>query len=1098
MNGLIHASLKNPIAVTVMVLSLVVLGGLAAYSIPVDILPVFKSPAVQALVFYSGMPAASIEKNITARLERGVGQASGGRRLESRSIVGISIVRDYFRSNVDRSGAMTEVNSLAGWEYPTMPPGTLPPVVLPYDPTSVTPVCLVALDSATQGEATLFDVGRYEVRPQIMSQPGAIAPLVYGGKVRAVMMYLDRVKLQARHLSPMDVMNAVDEYNVFLPTGSAKFGTTDYAIDSNSMFDVVGRMADIPLRNEHGNAAFLRDVATPKDANFIQTNVVRVNGKRQVYVPVFRQLGSSTLDVVQTLRGAIDKIQARLTRPGIDLKLVLDQSVYVRHSITSLVQEGVLGAVLCSLVILLFLGEWRMTVIAVLTIPIAVLAALIGLYASGNTINVMTLAGLSLAIGPMVDSAIICLENTHRHLGLGASPEDAAFRGASEVAMPELVASLCTLLVLAPLALMPGLGEFLYRPMAAGVAFAMISAYFLSRTFVPSRSARWLKAHGEHRHDSGKTDADGEHHDFAEIADDRRAARRGLLRRAFARWEALIEVAIRWYVRQLNRAMNYRLLVVLIAVGLLVGALGGLGTRLRREFFPEVDSGAFEMYARAASGTRIEETEKRIARVEDFVRKTIGEDMQIIISELGVVADLSAAYTPNAGPMDAVVRVQLKHEREHSAQEYVEQLRTGLARDPKFSDLEFAFDAGGMIRSAMNEGKSSPINVRLSAKNLPQARSIAELIKREIRLIDGVVDARIIQRLDYPEYIIDVDRAKVADLKLNQTEVMKNVVAALNSSIQFHKKNFWIDPVSKNQYFVGVQYFEEDIDSVETLLDVPITGFGQDQPIPLRNIATLRRSTVPTEITHNNLQSTIDLTMGVSKRDLGHVADDVARVVARFGVAQLDGSWIPYDPDDHSPNRKLIKGATIELSGEYSRMQETFRSLGFGLILATLLIYFLMAALFKSYVTPLVILFAVPLGLVGVVTMLYLTNTAINVQSLLGVIFMVGIVVSNTVLLVDFAQNLRVQERLTADEAIRKAASIRARPVLMTALAAFFALVPMALALERGSEANAPLGRAVIGGILAGLITTLLVVPCLYSLAVRDVAPEVATPTGSA
>src|SRR5580704_4417988 len=513
MDGLIRASLRNPIAVTVLVLALVVLGGLSAYSIPVDILPVFRSPAVQTLVFYSGMPAASIEKNITARLERGVGQASGGRRLESRSIVGISIVRDYFRSNVDRSGALTEVNSLAGWEYPTMPPGTLPPVVLPYDPTSATPVCLVALDSSTQNEATLFDVGRYEVRPQIMSQPGAIAPLVYGGKVRAIMMYLDRVKLQARHLSPLDVMKAVDDYNVFLPAGSAKFGTTDYAIDSNSMFDQVGLMEDIPLRNEHGNAAFLRDVATPKDANFIQTNVVRVNGKRQVYVPVFRQLGASTLEVVDTLKESIETVKARLTRPGIDLKVVLDQSVYVRHSIESLVEEGVLGAILCSLVILLFLGEWRMTVIAVLTIPIAVLASLIGLYASGNTINVMTLAGLSLAIGPMVDSAIICLENTHRHLGLGATPEEAAFRGASEVAMPELVASLCTLLVLAPLALMPGLGEFLYRPMAAAVAFAMISAYVLSRSFVPARSARWLKPHGSHEqpHEIGHIEVRDDH-----------------------------------------------------------------------------------------------------------------------------------------------------------------------------------------------------------------------------------------------------------------------------------------------------------------------------------------------------------------------------------------------------------------------------------------------------------------------------------------------------------------------------------------------------------------------------------------------------------
>ncbi len=1068
MNGLIRASLKNPIAVTVLALAVVVLGTLAATAIPIDILPVFRNPAVQALAFYSGMPAASIEKDITARLERGVVQASGGRRIESRSIVGASIVRNYFHSGVDRSGALTEVSSLAGWEYPTMPPGTLPPVILPYDPTSTTPVCLLALDSSTQGEATLFDVGRYEVRPQIMSQPGAMAPLVYGGKIRAVMIYLDRVRLQARGLSPQDVMRAVDDYNVFLPTGSAKFGDTDYAIDSNSMFDVVGDMGWIPLRNEHGNAAYLSDVATPKDASFIQTNVVRVNGRRQVYIPVFRQLGASTLQVVSTLRAALETMKARLTRDGVDLKLVMDQSVYVRRSIESLIEEGLLGAVLCSLVILIFLGEWRMTVIAVLTIPIAVMAAVAGLHATGNTINVMTLAGLSLAIGPLVDSAIICLENIHRHLGLGASPADAAFRGASEVAMPELVASLCTLLVLAPLALLPGLGEFLYRPMAAAVAFAMAAAYLLSRSLVPSRAALWLRPHS-HRND-----------------DHRSRGGLALFSNAFLLWQRLIDAAIAWYTRQLDRALKRRLLIVATAVLALCAVIGLLGTRLRREFFPEVDSGAFEIYVRAASGTRIEKTEKRVEAVEQFVRAAIASDLEIVISEIGVVADLSAAYTPNAGPMDAVVKVQLVEHRRRSAQEYVHLLRTRFAADAAFSDLEFAFDAGGMIRAAMNEGKSSPINIRIAGKNLIQSRRIAERIHARVSRIDGVVDARIIQRLDYPEFIIDVDRAKAADLGLNQAEIMKNVVAALNSSIQYHKKNFWIDPVSKNQYFVGVQYFEEDIDSVETLLDVPVTGPARGEAIPLRNIASLRPSLVPTEITHGNLQTTVDLTMGVHRRDLGHVAVDVARVVGEFGVSQGNDSWIPYDPADPSPHPKTLKGAIVELSGEYSRMQETFRGLSFGLILATMLIYFLMAALFKSYLTPLVILFAVPLGLIGVIVMLYTTGTAINVQSLLGVIFMVGIVVSNTVLLVDFAQNLRVDEGLTPDQAIRKAAALRVRPVVMTALAAFFALLPMALALGKGSEANAPLGRAVVGGIVAGLLTTLFVVPALYSLVVKD------------
>ena len=884
-------------------------------------------------------------------------------------------------------------------------------------------------------------------------------------------------------------MRAVDDYNVFLPTGSAKFGKTDYAIDSNSMFDVVGNMARIPLRNEHGNAAYLDDVATPKDASFIQTNVVRVNGKRQVYVPVFRQLGASTLSVVETLRGALDTMKSRLTRTGIDLKLVMDQSVYVRHSIESLVEEGVLGAVLCSLVILLFLGEWRMTVIAVLTIPIAVLAALVALYASGNTLNVMTLAGLSLAIGPLVDSAIICLENTHRHLGMGADPKEAAFKGASEVAVPELVASLCTLLVLAPLALMPGLGEFLFRPMALAVAFAMTAAYLLSRTLVPSRSAQWLRGHA---HAHGPDHGSGEMAAVDAFGEPVPRPRPGLLARAFARWEAAIEAGIRWYVRRLDQVMRFRVPVVLGAVLTLAAVLVGLGGNLRREFFPDVDSGAFEVYVRAASGTRIEETEKRIAAVEASIREAIGEDTEIIISELGVVPDLSAAYTPNAGPMDAVVKVQLHHERHHSAQEYVHMLRERFAKDSKFGDLEFSFDAGGMLRAALNEGKSSPINVRIAGKDMIQARRVADAILRKVKDVPNVVDARIIQRLDYPQFIIDVDRAKVADLGLSQAEVMKNVVAALNSSIQYHKKNFYIDPVSKNQYFVGVQYFEEDIDSVETLLDIPITSPKQERPIPLRNIASLRRGTVPTEITHSNLQSTIDLTMNVHGRDLGHVADDVTAVVATFGEPRADGLLTPYDPLDTSEHRATIKGATLELSGEYTRMQETFRSLGVGLILATMLIYFLMAALFRSYLTPLVILFAVPLGLIGVVLMLFFTGTAINVQSLLGVIFMVGIVVSNTVLLVDFAQNLRADEGLTPDQAIRRAASVRVRPVVMTALAAFFALIPMALALGRGSEANGPLGRAVIGGILAGLVTTLFVVPALYSLVVRDAATPAA------
>jgi multidrug efflux pump subunit AcrB len=1073
MNGLIRASLGNPYAVTVAVLSIVVIGVLVLVGgmiepIPMDILPVFRSPAVQVLTFYNGMPASSIEKDITNRMERWTGQSSGMKRQESRSLIGCSIIRNYYRDDVDPNRALTEVNSLASAAIPNLPPGTLPPVILPFDPTGTTPVCLIALDSDKETESILYDVGRYEVRNMIMANPGAVSPVVYGGKLRAVIAYLDRTKLQARNLSPMQVMDALDLFNIFLPTGDVKFGRLDYAIDSNSMYDLPTRMRSIPVEMKNGKPIFLGDVADPQDAALIQTNVVRVNGRKQVYIPVYRQVGSSTLKVVNTLRDNLSDMQARLSRSDINLKMVMDQSVYVEHSIKSLATEGALGAILCSLVILLFLGEWRMTLIAVLTIPVSVLAAAIALYFTGNTINVMTLAGLSLAIGPLVDSAIICLENTHRHLGMGTNPSEAAFLGASEVAMPELVASCCTLLVLAPLALMPGLGAFLFRPMALAVAFAMIVAYILSRSFVPTLCALWLRVHAPHHGTESPL-------------------RGGPIARAFARWEALINVGIGIYVRLLKVAMKFRIAVVASAFLLLVAVVVALGLHLRREFFPEVDAGAFEIYVRAPTGTRIELTEQEIAKVEHLVRAKLGEDLETIISEIGVVADWSAAYTPNAGPMDAVVKVQLTHERRRSAQEYVHELRTAFDNDRGFEELEFAFDAGGMIRSAMNEGKSTPINIRFTGKDLEVAHQLAESIQREVRSIDGVVDCRIMQRLDYPQYVINIDRTKAADLGLTQTDVMKNVVASVNNSIQFNKKNFWIDPYTHNQYFVGVQYPEQGIKSLDTLMDIPITSPKQPNPIPLRNIATIQRTTVPAEVNHTNLQATIDLTMGVHGRDLGHVSDDVTAVINRFGKMLERGVWAPYDP--HSKERKLLGGSKITLSGEYSKMQDTFYNLSIGLALASLLIYFLMVALFKSWLTPLVVMSAVPVGLVGVILMLYLTGTALNVQSLLGMIFMVGIVVSNTVLLTDFTQHIRTHEGLAPTAAVAKAASIRVRPVVMTALAAFFALLPMALGLERGSEANTPLGRAVIGGLLAGLLTTLFVVPCLYSLVVHDRRP---------
>jgi multidrug efflux pump subunit AcrB len=1109
MKGLIRASLNNPFAVTVMTLTIMILGGLSVAMIPIDILPAFHSPAVQVLTFYSGMPPQDVEQDITNRIERWTNMASGSRKQDSRSILGCSIVRNYFYEGTSPGEALTSVNSLAMSTMPMMPPGTLPPIVLPFDPTSMTPVCLVALNSDRYGEKTLHDVGQYEVRNQIMTIRGAVSPVVFGGKVRAVQVYVNRERMQARHLAPQDVMKAVEDSNVFLPTGEVIIGNMDYFLDSNSLFQRVPDMSQIPLRTEHGNRGFVGDVAQPEDDAMIQTTIVRVNGRKQVYIPVMRQMGASTLSVVSALKARLNDMMARLTRPGIRLEVVMDQSIYVKQSIKSLATEGFLGAVLCSLTILLFLGRWQMTAIAVMTIPLSVVSAIMGLYITGNTINVMTLSGLALAIGPMVDSAIICLENTDRHLEMGAPIRKAALEGASEVALPELVSSLSTLMVLSPLALMPGMGSFLFRPMALAVTFAMVTAYLLSRTLIPTCAVAWLKAPPHY-----------EEHDRSDSGFEDEQPHQGPLARAFAKWQGLIDRFIEGYTHLLDRVLDHRWPVVIAAYGALIVVIALLIEPMRKEFFPEVDSGAFEMFVRAPSGTRIEVTNAIIDDLEKFVRTVIPEsDLRLILSEIGVTPDWSSAYTPNAGKMDAIVRIQLNAEHSRSSQEYVALLRERCVAERRFANLEFAFSTGGLIRGALNEGKSTPIDIRITGKDARRSHKIADRIRHQIARIAGVVDARIIQRLNYPMYTVEVDRAKSADLGLTQEDVMKNVIAAFNSSIQYNKNNFWIDTVSGNQYFVGVQYPLDDVKSLETLLNVPITGVNQSKyearvatprspelhrlrsgrvdeaagpaPVPLSNIVKLKRGWIPTEATHLNIQPSIDVTLNVQGVDLGHVADAVRREVATFGVLKDKGStesagttWSAYDPDAPGQQR-LLEGTEIVLSGEYARMRQTFRDLAIGLTLAAVLIYFMMVALDRSFLVPLCVMIAVPLILVGVLPMLYFTGTSINIQSLLGIIFSVGIKVANTVLMTDVAQDLRRNEGLSPTEAIRKAASMRVRPVTMTALAAFFAMIPTALALETGSEANAPLGRAILGGLIAGEPATLFVVPALYSLMIR-------------
>ncbi|HYV39593.1 MAG TPA: efflux RND transporter permease subunit [Gemmataceae bacterium] len=1034
---IVKLSLKNPHAIAVLAIIICVLGALAVSAIPVDILPVFKAPAVQVLTFYNGMPPNQIDKTITNRIERWTSQAAGCKLVESQSTQGVSVVRLYFRDDIDPNGALTQSNSLALATLWALPPNTLPPVVMPFDPTGTLPLGVLAIRGPSDmSETQLQDIGRYEVRNMLGSVPGAIAPAAFGGKQRTVLIYVDPVKLEARKLAPKDVVDALSRSNFMVSPGVAKFGPYEFQLDSNAMVKSVADLNDIPLRIEPGNAIYLRDVGVAVDGNAIQTAMVRINGKRQVYVPVYRQQGASSLAVVDGVKDTIPYMEERLAKDGIKLDLVMDQSDYVRKAIEALIHEGVIGAVLVAVMILIFLGNFRMTLIASMSIPLAVLTAIVGLYATGNTINAMTLGGLALAIGPLVDDAIVVLENTHRHHGLGKSKMKAAFDGAVEVTLPVLVATMTTIIVLCPVAFMPGMGGFLFKPLTMAVAFAMLASFLLSRTFVPVLCARWL---GSHNHAHGELTWG-------------------------QRLHQPIDNGLHWVTRQYSRllaaALRHRVLV-LTGVGVLFIASLALLFRIGREFFPQVDAGQITIQVRAPSGTNIEENERRIVELETFLKKMIPRnERQMIIAELGLVPDWSAAYSANSGSMDTTVKIQLTDERTLSAQEYAARLRHALAAESQFSDLRFSFNTGGMISAALNYGATSPINIQIEGGSTTDGMLMAQRIVERIRKLKGAADVHVKQRLDAPQRIIVVNRIKAADVGLSEQDVMTQVVTAMNSSVSV-SRNFWIDSKTGNQYFVAVQYPENADLKLQDILNIVATGTKAPYPVKLGDLIRLEYASGAVEINHTSLSRTFDVQINTERRDIGSLAAEIAKEV----------------PELENPP----PGMRLKLSGEYSRMQESFGSLGIGLALASILVYLLLVVLFRSFLGPFIIMFAVPLGLIGVLWMLFLTRTTLNVQSSMGVIFMVGIVVANSVLLVDFANKQRALGASVYD-AITTAAAIRLRPILMTFLATFLDLLPMAIGIGRGSEANMPLARAVVGGLLTSTFLTLIVVPIMYTL----------------
>jgi len=1022
---MIRASLRNPHAVVVLALGILVIGVTAAVRLPTDILPAFKTPAVQVLTFYPGMPAEVMEKDITTRLERWTGQSNGIVRQEAKSLVGVSIVKDFFGEDVDPNTAMAQVTSLAMSDLYYLPPGTIPPMVMPFDPTATIPLALISVSSPTLDETKLYDVAYFDLRNRLQSISGVIAPAVYGGRLRRILAYVDPEKAQARGLAPLDVISAIRDFNVMIPTGSAKFGALDYQINANGMVEKVAELNDLPLRVGSGPPVYVRDVAHVEDSHQIQTNVVRINGRRQVYIPIYRQPGANTIAVVDGVRGALGPILERIKQVNLDV--VMDQSVYVRQAIRNVLSEAVLGSVLAALMILFFLRNRRYMTVVLLALPLAGLGSMIGLYFTRQTLNVMTLGGLALVLGMLIDESVVVLENMARHLGMGKDAREAALAGASEVAAPLTIVTITISVVFFPVVFLSGLARFLFTPLALSVVFAIVTSRLLAVTLVPVAAARLLRG--------------------TSAADHREVRWFSSLRERYVG-------AVRWALRHRRMALGTAAMAFVVSV-LLFGTIG-------TELFPQTDARQFTVRVRAATGLRVEKTEDLVSRVEDAVRRAVPEaDRRMVISNIGVLYDWPAAYTPNSGSQDAFILVQLA-EKGRSTFDYVEELRRTLPRE--CPGTEFSFDTGGLLTAALNFGLASPIDIQVEGKDLHQAGAIAERIARYARGVRGAVDVRIQQRLDAPQIAVDVDRVRVAQLGLTQDAVVKNVVTALNSSINF-APSFWIDEKNGNHYFIGAQYRERDIHSLETVLDIPITGRAQPAPVPLRNLAGFSRTTAPSEINHLNITRVIDVFVNVVGRDMGSVASEVDRYIT--GIRR-DRSLVP-------------EGYDVHVRGEVQSMKESFASLGFGFMLAVALVYLVMVVQFRSFMDPLIVMCAVPLGLIGVAWMLFLTRTFLSIQSVMGVIMMVGIVVSFSVLLVDFANQLLAEARGTGlrtslEDVVLQAAGLRLRPILMTALAAVLGLAPMAVA----GGANTPLARAVVGGILAAAAAVLFVVPVLY------------------
>ncbi len=1026
-------SIRNPYLILVLALAIVVVGVTSLARMPVDLFPVINMPEVVVATFYNGMPPEDIETEITGRFERFFTLGSGIEHIESRSLPGVSIIKIFFQPGTSADSDVTMISNLAMANLRRLPPGTLPPVVLKFDASSL-PVCLVTLKGLGLSETTLHDLGQFEVRDQLASVAGASVPPPFGGKYRQIMVYTDPLKLQAYNLSPMSVVRAVNNANLILPAGDAKIGPFDYNIYTNSQISHVKDIDSVPLKTVGQKVVTVGDIGSAQDASTIQTNIVRIDGQRSVYLPILKQGGeTNTIAVVQGVKNAIAHLSG--VPHQLVAKVVFDQSQFVRTAIHTVLVGALLGLVLTCLMVLLFLGSASASTAVLLSVPLSSLATFVVLYFFGSSVNSMVLGGIALAFSRLIYNIAVVLENIYRHVEQGMAPAEAAELGGNEVARPVLAATLATGVVFFPVTFLYGVSRFLFSALALAVVISLIASYFIALTIVPLFCARYLRPLAE-----------GE--------------RRGWLFGIHNRFNAGFQGALRRYERWLNWALDRPRTVVAGTLVLFAASLA-LFPLLGVAFFPRTDSGQFVINLKAPSGLRVEDTNQLVARVENVVRQVIPKsELGMIVSNIGVTPGFSSIYTSNSGPHTATIQVELKSGHKTGTYTYMRRLRGAIAQQvPQVSTF---FQTGGMENAVLNMGLPAPIDVQVSGSNLGTIGHLATGLAQRFRKIPSVSQAYIPQSLDYPALRLSVNRQHASELGLNQRGVVDNVITALTSNSMI-APSYWIDPRTGNDYMLTVQYPESKVHSLSDLESIPLRVHGGHSPAVLGSVARITRLNSPTEVDHYQIQRVVDVYVNPSGEDLGRVANRIDAI--------LKGTHLP-------------AGVQVHLRGMVRAMRASFRSFGLGLLLALLLLYLVLVPLFKSFLDPLLALLSVPLGLTGVLLTLLFTATTLNVMSLMGVVMLVGIAVANSILIVDFVRECRSRGD-NLRESIVGASVIRLRPILMISLATVFGLLPMALKLGAGAAAYAPLAVAIIGGLAVSFISTLFTVPAALALAYR-------------